>query len=91
MPDVFILPDKLDTAAAPGLLAALRAARGAPLTLDASHVAGVGAICAQILASAHAAWMADGHALRLKRPAGAAADLTLLGLASLFDEMDQTS
>jgi anti-anti-sigma regulatory factor len=88
MTDVLVLPDKLDTAAARDVLAALRSSRGHPLTLDASGTRGIGAICAQILASAHTAWATDGHALRLTGSAGLADDLALMGLSDLFDEMD---
>ena len=91
MTKVLTLPNKLDTAAAPGLLSAIRAERGAPLTLDAVQVQGIGAICGQILASAHAAWAADGHALGLTRAAGIAGDLALLGLSDMFDQMDSVS
>ena len=91
MTDVLNLPDKLDTAASAALLAAIRAARGGPLTLDASGAAGIGALCGQILAAAHAAWATDGHDLRLTGAAGLADDLALLGLGDMFDEMDSVS
>lgn len=91
MTHVLTLPDKLDTAAAPDVLAAIRAARGAPLTLDASQVRGIGAVCAQILASAHLAWTGDGHPLRLTGSAGIAGDLAVLGLSDMFDEVETAS
>lgn len=88
MPQTLILPDKLDTAAAPLLLSELLAARGEALTLDAVNCRGVGAICAQILLSAQVAWRGDGFDFALQGHSGISNDLTLLGLADLAAERE---
>jgi chemotaxis protein CheX len=75
------LPDSLGSAAAEALLASLLAARGQPLSLDASRVRRVGAQCAQVLLSAAATWRADGAALRIEDPSSEFQEaLRLLGL-----------
>ncbi|MFZ3582047.1 hypothetical protein ACOI1H_07755 [Loktanella sp. DJP18] len=91
MIDVITLPDKLDSGAAAGLLSTIKAARGAPLTLDASESKSIGAICAQIIVAARSAWATDGHAFVLTRWASIADDLRLLGLHDQFDEANISS
>lgn len=91
MIDVITLPDKLDTGAAPGLLSTIRAARGAPLTLDASESRSIGAICALIIVAARTAWAADGQVFVFAGWASIAEDLRLLGLHDQFDEVDIAS
>ena len=88
MTHIISLPDKIDTAAAPALLDQIRLARGRAVTLDASGTHALGAACAQILLAARVAWADAGERLRLVGTAGIAADLSLLGLAGLFDETD---
>ena len=56
-----VLADSLDLTAAGPLAAGLLAARGGPVTLDASAVRRLGAQCLQVLLAARAAWAADGH------------------------------
>ena len=68
------LPDELDIRAAPPLAAALLAARGADLALDASQVERVGGQCIQVLLSAAATWSADGRALSVEHPSAAFID-----------------
>ena len=59
---------------------ALLARRGAPLTLDASQVERISALCFQVLASARQTWSADGHSLDFAGPSPAfTAGLTLMG------------
>lgn len=91
MPHVISLPPKLDTTAAPGLLQDIKAARGTALTLDASGSRGLGAICAQILLAAHAAWRSDGVLLAVTGAAGLADDARLLGLSDLLNQTDTAS
>lgn len=88
MPRTLTLPEKLDTAVASFLLADLLAARGDALILDAAGCRSIGAICAQIIISAHNAWQADGHAFVLQGHAGIANDLTLLGLSDFADALE---
>ena len=59
------LPETLDTAAAPALLEALRARRGAALVLDASALRWIGGSCAQLLLAAAKAWRVDRRPLSL--------------------------
>lgn len=59
---------------------ALLARRGGPLTLDASQVERISALCFQVLASARQTWAADGHALAFADPSPAFnAGVTLMG------------
>jgi chemotaxis protein CheX len=68
------LPNELDIKAAAPLAAELIAARGARMTLNASHVERVGGQCLQVLLSAAATWGADGSELVLAEPSPAFAD-----------------
>jgi len=75
------LPERLDLASAASLADTLRAQMGADVTLDASAVAHLGALGAQVLLSAAATWTATGHVLSLDRPSGDfLAQLAELGL-----------
>lgn len=59
---------------------ALLARRGAPLTLDASQVERLSALCFQVLASARQTWAADLQPLDFAEPSPAfTAGLTLMG------------
>lgn len=60
---VITLPAILDTRAVTSLKAELMAARGQPLSLEASAVERLGGLCLQLLLSAIKTWQADGHAL----------------------------
>ena len=74
MSDAFSLPDRLDTASAAGLLAALQDRRGAAATLDGSGVGFAGALGLQVLVSARRTWDADGQAFRITAPSAALTD-----------------
>lgn len=63
-----VLADCLDLTAAAPLKAQLLAARGAPLSLDASSVRRLGAQCLQVLLAAEAAWSGDGLEWRITDP-----------------------
>ncbi|HKT53921.1 MAG TPA: STAS domain-containing protein [Caulobacteraceae bacterium] len=56
----------LDLTAARSLAGELLARRGAPLSLDASKVERLGALCLQVLLSARVTWMRDGQPLTIK-------------------------
>ena len=60
-----ILADCLDLTAAAPLKAQLLAARGNPLSIDASAVRRIGAQCLQVLLAARATWSQDGHPLEV--------------------------
>jgi chemotaxis protein CheX len=60
-----ILADCLDLTAAAPLKAQLLAARGTPLSLDASAVRRIGAQCLQVLLAARATWRQDGHPIEV--------------------------
>jgi chemotaxis protein CheX len=78
------LGDNLDMNAAAPLTAELRAARGAPLALDASAVRRVGGQCLQVLLTAQATWAADGHAFEITTPSPEFAEgVALMGAADL--------
>jgi chemotaxis protein CheX len=80
------LPAGLDTAGAGAIAAQLAAARGKPLTLDASAVERVGALGLQVLLSARLTWAQDGGKLKIERPSAAfAAALARAGVAFEFD------
>lgn len=54
--------------------------RGGALTLDASQVERISALCFQVLASARQTWAADGHALAFADPSPAfITGVTLMG------------
>lgn len=75
----------LDLNAAGPLCAALLERRGSDLALDASAVRHLGALCAQVLASAAATWAADGRALAVRAPSEGFAQATrLLGLGPIL-------
>ncbi len=76
-----VLPEVLDLKASAPLAQALLVRRGADLRLDGSGVAHLGAQCLQVLLSAHASWVADGHALAIALPsADLLSTLALLGV-----------
>lgn len=79
----FILPDRLDSSAAPALLAALRDRIGKPLVLDAGRVEVIGALAFGVLVAAGRQWEADGHSLTIRRASERfAAASRALGLCS---------
>ena len=65
---VLPLPKVLDRKAARKLATDLLAAKGNPVTLDASHVERVGAQCLQVMLSAHRTWMVDDLAFEIVKP-----------------------
>jgi len=84
LPASIALADSLDMTAAAPLAAALLAARGAPLNLDASAVRRVGAQCLQVLLAAQTAWSAEGLAFDVVDPSPEFSDgVALMGAASL--------
>lgn len=68
------LGSELDIKAAVPLAAALLAARGKDIVVEASQVERVGAQCLQVLLSAAATWDADGATLAIQHPSGAFVD-----------------
>ncbi len=74
------LPEKLDTAAVPDLVQALRLHQGADLILDASALSQIGALAFQTLIVAANDWQDGGHSMRLEAVSDSAADqIRLLG------------
>lgn len=83
------LPANLDLTAAASLAERLLAARGEPLTIDASGVEKLGGQCLQVLLSAVVTFRADMTPLEITRPSEGFEDgLRLLGLSvdSLLDK-----
>lgn len=68
MAQQFILPNRLDSSAAPSLVQSLLALRNQPLTIDAARVEVVGALAVEVLLAAHRQWKDDGHILCLSQP-----------------------
>lgn len=68
MTDHFTLPDRLDSIAAPSLLAAFMNRRGQPLDLDASSVEVIGALSMEVIIAAGRQWEVDGHGLAVLQP-----------------------
>lgn len=60
------LPERLDTAAAPTLLADLATHRGRDICLDFKNVTLLGTLCLQVLMNARHHWLADGQAVSLR-------------------------
>jgi chemotaxis protein CheX len=79
-----ILADCLDLTAAAPLKAQLLAARGTPLSLDASAVRRIGAQCLQVLLAARATWSQDGHLIEVVSPSPEFAEtVALMGCPTL--------
>ena len=74
-PATVTLDAELDIRAAAPLAAALLAARGKAVALDASQVERVGGQCLQVLLSAAATWARDGATLTLDDPSPAFVDV----------------
>lgn len=60
------LPEKLDTAAVPALIAGLQAKQGSDLVLDGSDLQQIGALAVQTLIVAANDWQDSGHTLRFE-------------------------
>ena len=76
----FDLPEKLDTAAVPGLIDKLRTRQGANLVLDCSATQQIGGLAVQTLIVAANDWQDAGHSLSLDNVSADVADqLRLLG------------
>lgn len=74
------LPEKLDTAAVPALIAALRARQGSDLALDGSALRQVGGLAVQTIVIAANDWQDSGHSLRFENVTDdVRAQLRLLG------------
>jgi chemotaxis protein CheX len=67
-PAVVSLQPVLDLQAAEPLRAELMSLRGRPVTLDASQVTRLGALCVQVLMSARKIWSEDGVYLTVDQP-----------------------
>ncbi len=65
MSAAIVLPAVLDIQQAAALRAQLLAARGGPVTLDASAVERLGALCLQVLLAAQQTWATDGAAIAI--------------------------
>jgi chemotaxis protein CheX len=63
-----ILAESLDLTAAAPLAAAILAARGKPMAIDASGVQRLGAQCLQVLLAARQTWSADGQPWEVVSP-----------------------
>lgn len=63
----------LDGGRAAPLFEKLREAKGSDIVIDASEVARMGALCAQVLLSAQTTWAQDGRAFTILDPSGALA------------------
>lgn len=64
----FILPDRLDSSAAPGLVTALMDRIGKPLILDAGQVEVIGALALEVIIAGGRQWEADGQSLTIAQP-----------------------
>ena len=83
-PAKLILGESLDLTGAAPLKAQLLAARGTPLSLDASRVRRLGAQCLQVLLAARASWSGDGLEWRVIDPSPEFADaVRLMGCPEL--------
>lgn len=65
MTETLVLPEKLDTLAAPGFVDGLRKRQGADLVLDGRHLGHLGALCFQAIAVAAQDWRDAGYTLTL--------------------------
>lgn len=68
------LAAKLDTAAAAPLRDDIAAARGEDLVLDGAGVEQLGALCLEVLMSAHALWTAEGRSVTIENASAQMAD-----------------
>ena len=85
-PAKLILGESLDLTGAAPLKAQLLAARGTPLSLDASRVRRLGAQCLQVLLAARASWSGDGLEWRVIDPSPEFAEAArLMGCPDLAD------
>ena len=85
-PASLILGESLDLTGAAPLKAQLLAARGTPLSLDASRVRRLGAQCLQVLLAARASWSGDGLEWRVTDPSPEFADAArLMGCPDLAE------
>jgi chemotaxis protein CheX len=83
------LPSALESRAAAPLLAALNEVHGRPLTLDASGVERVGALCLQVLLAAQREWHANDIPFVIDRPSEAFTDaIRLMDAGSLIGERE---
>lgn len=81
-PQIYQLPDVLDSQAAAALLATMNSLRGHDLRLNGSHVRRLGALCLQIILAADTSWAADGLSLTCEDISpDFTAGLTLFGLS----------
>ncbi len=84
-PNVVMLDETLDLNAASELARTFGTLRGAPVTIDPSHVGRMGAQCVQVLIAACKTWKADGIYFAVtpgSEPFNEGLDL--LGLSSFF-------
>lgn len=64
----FILPDRLDSSAAPALARTLSDLRSQPVALDASGVEVIGALACEVIIAAQRQWKTDGQAFTVTQP-----------------------
>ncbi|WP_277981484.1 STAS domain-containing protein [Sphingomonas phyllosphaerae] len=81
----YVLPPRLDTAAAPPLRVALKklVEQAQPLTIDGSAVEQIGQACLQILIAARAAAVAEGQSFALTAVSIPFADAAALAAVDL--------
>ncbi|MEO1238222.1 MAG: STAS domain-containing protein [Pseudomonadota bacterium] len=77
------LPEKLDTAAVPELIAALQAKQGSDLALDAAALRQIGALAVQTIIVAANDWQDAGHTMTFENVnADVEQQLALLGTSA---------
>ncbi|MEL7105264.1 MAG: STAS domain-containing protein [Pseudomonadota bacterium] len=77
------LPEKLDTAAVPELIASLQAKQGADLALDGKDLRQIGALAVQTIIVAANDWQDAGHSLTFENVDGdVEQQLALLGTSA---------
>lgn len=84
MTNVIDLPEKLDTALAPGLAQRLQESDADPLLVDGQRVQSLGTLCAQALLVAKLAAEREGRGFQLSVSEAMRDDLSLLGLDALL-------
>lgn len=90
VPDVFVLPGRMDASTLIETHADIIRRRGADLDLEASQVDRFGAQALQLILSAFATWREDGSRLRILDPSAAVRTaFDQLGCAPVLDEQEE--
>jgi len=90
VPDVVVLPGRMDASTLPATHAEIVRRRGADLDLEASQVDRFGAQALQLVLSTFATWREDGFRLRILDPSPAVRTaFDQLGCASALDEQEE--